>query len=177
MPLNKETKWNKWPVRSPETWIKKKQNGKLMHKALHPRYDVDRLYVKIIIVGKRLINNRGCVDVAIQGLEEYIKKRVKRDKSQQLKNYNKTNRRIIPHQKKKRATKTSRKKLHTRWLIRGNLKKEAESILFLAKCDIVEMIIFRNLTIDLHCWTDEGTNKIHVTCCSYGDGCDRKKNI
>ena len=45
-----------------------------MHKALHPRDDVDRLYVSRKQVGRRLASIEDTVDVSIQRLEDYIEK-------------------------------------------------------------------------------------------------------
>ena len=45
-----------------------------MHKALHPRDDVDRLYVSRKEGGRGLISIEDSVDASIQRLEDYIKK-------------------------------------------------------------------------------------------------------
>ena len=45
-----------------------------MHKALHPRDDVDRLYVSRKEGGRGLISIEGSVDTSIQRLEDYIEK-------------------------------------------------------------------------------------------------------
>ena len=47
----------------------------IMHKALHPRDDVDRLYLSRKEGGKGLTNIKGSVNASIQGLEDYIEKR------------------------------------------------------------------------------------------------------
>ena len=46
-----------------------------MHKALHPRDDVDRLYVPRKEGGRGLTSIEDSVDVSIQRLEDYIQKR------------------------------------------------------------------------------------------------------
>ena len=46
-----------------------------MHKALHPRDDVDSLYVSRKEGGRRLASIEDCVDASIHRLEEYIEKR------------------------------------------------------------------------------------------------------
>ena len=46
----------------------------VMHKALHPRDDVDRLYVSRIDGGRGLASFKYCVDSSIQQLKEYIEK-------------------------------------------------------------------------------------------------------
>ena len=45
-----------------------------MHKALHPRDDVDRLYVSRKDEGRRLASIEDSVDASIQRLEDYIQK-------------------------------------------------------------------------------------------------------
>ena len=45
-----------------------------MHKALHPRDDVDRLYVSRKEVGRGLASIEDSVDASIQRLEDYIEK-------------------------------------------------------------------------------------------------------
>ena len=45
-----------------------------MHKALHPRDDVDRLYVSRKEGGRGLISLEDSVDASIQRLEDYIEK-------------------------------------------------------------------------------------------------------
>ena len=55
-----------------------------MHKALHPRYDVDRLYASRNEEGRGLTSIEDSVDASIQRLEDYIKKsRRKNDYSHQ----------------------------------------------------------------------------------------------
>ena len=45
------------------------------HKALHPRDDVDRLYVSVKERGRGFASNEDSVDAAIQRLEDYVEKR------------------------------------------------------------------------------------------------------
>ena len=45
-----------------------------IHKALHPRDDVDRLYVSRIKGGRGLTSSEDIVDVSIQQFEDYIQK-------------------------------------------------------------------------------------------------------
>ena len=45
-----------------------------MHKALHPRDDVDRLYVSRKEGGRGLASSEDSVDASIQRLEDYIQK-------------------------------------------------------------------------------------------------------
>ena len=49
-----------------------------MHKALHPRDDVDRLYVLRKEGGRGLASIEDSVDTSIQRLEDYIEKTRKR---------------------------------------------------------------------------------------------------
>ena len=46
----------------------------IMHKALHPKNDVDRLYVSRKERGRRLASIEDSVDALIQRLEDYIEK-------------------------------------------------------------------------------------------------------
>ena len=46
-----------------------------MHKALHPREDVDRLYLSRRGGGRELVSIEVSVDVSIQRIEDYIEKR------------------------------------------------------------------------------------------------------
>ena len=46
----------------------------IMHRALHPRDDVDRLYVSRKEGGRGLASTEDSVDVSIQRLEDYIEK-------------------------------------------------------------------------------------------------------
>ena len=46
-----------------------------MHKTLHPRDDVDRLYVSRKESGRGLSSIQDSVDASIQQLEDYIEKR------------------------------------------------------------------------------------------------------
>ena len=45
-----------------------------MHKALHPRDDVDRLYISRKWRGRGFSSIEDCVDASIQRLEDYIEK-------------------------------------------------------------------------------------------------------
>ena len=120
-----------------------------MHKALHPRDDVDRLYVSRKEEGKGLASIEDRVDASVQRLEEYIEKHegglitaIRNDidntmakrititrkqiwKEKQL--YGRFKRLInnIPHEK----TWT--------WLRKGNFKREIESFLIAAQNNAV----------------------------------------
>ena len=45
-----------------------------VHKALHPRDDIDRFYVLKKEGGRGLVSTEDCIDATIQGLEKYTKK-------------------------------------------------------------------------------------------------------
>ena len=55
-------------------WIKEQRKLMTMHKALHPRDDVDRLYVSRKEGGRGLASIEDSVDTSIQLLEDYIEK-------------------------------------------------------------------------------------------------------
>ena len=111
-----------------------------MHKALHPRDDVDRLYVSRKEGGRRLASIEDSVDAWIQRLEDYIEKHeggliaaIRNDTDN-----TETNRMIIT-----RKQKWEEKQLYGRfkclisnishdktwtWLRKGNFKREIESL-------------------------------------------------
>ena len=116
-----------------------------MHKALHPRDDVDRLYVSRKEGGRWLASIEDTVDESIQRLEDYIEKherglittiRVDTD--------NTINERMTTTRKqkwewkqlygrfKRLINKISHQKTWT-WLRKGNLKRETESLLIAAQ--------------------------------------------
>ena len=57
-----------------KTTKKKTMKLMIMHRALHPRDDVDRLYVSRKEGGRGLASTEDSVDVSIQRLEDYIEK-------------------------------------------------------------------------------------------------------
>ena len=116
-----------------------------MHKALHPRDDVDRLYVSRKEGGRGLASIKDTVDASIQRLEDYIEKherglittiRVDTD--------NTINERMTTTRKqqwegkqlygrvKRLINNISHRKTWT-WLRNGNLKRETESLLIAAQ--------------------------------------------
>ena len=46
----------------------------MIHKALHPRDDVDRLYMSRKVGGRELASIQGSIDASIQWLEGYLNK-------------------------------------------------------------------------------------------------------
>ena len=112
-----------------------------MHKTLHPKDDVDRLYVPRKEVGRGLVSIEDSVDASIQWLEDYIEKHerglitaIRKDTDDTIDN---------------RMTKTRKQKLEGKqlygrfkrlinsiwhdktwtWLRKGNFKRETESLL------------------------------------------------
>ena len=116
-----------------------------IHKALHPRDDVNRLYVSKKEGGRGLVSTEDSVDTLIQRLEDYIQKRGGRQITATRNNTNDTriSRTIVTRKQKseekqlcgcfKRLTSnTSNRKTGT-WLGMGNLKKDTESLLIAAQ--------------------------------------------
>ena len=58
-----------------------------MHKALHPRDDVDRLYVFRKEGGRGLASIKDTVDASIQRLKDYIKKRTNHNHQKRYQQY------------------------------------------------------------------------------------------
>ena len=78
-----------------------------MHKALHPRDDVKRLYMSRKEGGRELTCIQDCVDTSIQRLEDYIKKYQGRLVTATRNNSDNTS---INRTKKKKKKKEKRKK-------------------------------------------------------------------
>ena len=111
-----------------------------MHMALHPRDDVDRLYVSRREAGRELGGIKDSVDVSIQRIEDYIQKRGRRLIAATRNNTNNTRTSgttITRKQKweekqlygrfKRLTSDISHEKTWT-WLRNGNLKRETESL-------------------------------------------------
>ena len=74
----------KWPSDELKQMDQRKRKLMTMHKALHPRDDVDRLFVSRKEGGRGLTSIEDCVDASIQRLEDYIEKtRTKTDYNHQ----------------------------------------------------------------------------------------------
>ena len=116
-----------------------------MHKALHPRDDVDRLYVPRKEEGRGLASIEGTVDTSIQRLEDYIEKH-ERGLITAIKNN--TDNTIDNRMTITRKRKWKGKQLHGRfkrlinnishdktwtWLRKWNFKRETESLLMAAQ--------------------------------------------
>ena len=112
-----------------------------MHKALHPRDDVDRLYVPRKEGGRGLISIENSVDTSIQRLEDYIEKH-ERGMIKAIRNN--TDNTIDNRMTKTRKQKWEGKQFHGRfkrlinnisndktwlWLRKRNFQRETESLL------------------------------------------------
>ena len=116
-----------------------------MHKALHPRDDVDRLYVSRKEGGRGLASIEDSVDASIQRLEDYIEKHERGlITTIGFDTDNTINERMTTTRKQKWEAKQlygrfkrlinniSHQKTWT-WLRKGNLKRETESLLIAAQ--------------------------------------------
>ena len=116
-----------------------------MHKALHPRDDVDRLYVPRKEGGRGLASIEDSVDISIQRLEDYIEKH---EGGLFTAIRNNTGNTIDSRMTKTRKQKWVGKQLHGRfkrlisnishdktwtWLRKGNFKRKTESLLIAAQ--------------------------------------------
>ena len=119
-----------------------------MHKALHPRYDVDRLYVSRKEGGRGLASVEDSVDASIQRLEDYIQKHEGLNTATRNNTENTMNNRMTITRKQKWEGKPlygqfkrlinniSDQKTWT-WLRKGNFKRETESFLIAAQNNAV----------------------------------------
>ena len=131
-------KWTREELRQMDQRIRKLMT---MHKALHPRDDVDRLYVSRKEGGRGLASIEDSVDASIQRLEDY---KEKHEGGLITTIRNNTDNTIDNRMTKIRKQKWEEKQLHGRfkrlinnishdktwtWLRKGNFKRETESIL------------------------------------------------
>ena len=116
-----------------------------MHKVLHPRDDVDRIYVSRKERGRGLVSIEDTVDASIQRLEDYIEKHerglittIKNDTDDQLYERMTTTRKHKREGKqlygrfKRLINIISHQKTWT-WLRKGNLNRETNSLLIAAR--------------------------------------------
>ena len=115
-----------------------------MHKAIHPRDDVDRLYVSRKEGGRGLASIEDTVDASIQRLEDYIEKHERGlITTNRVDTDNTINERMTTRKQKWEGKKLyghfkrlinniSHQKTWT-WLRKGNLKRETESLLIAAQ--------------------------------------------
>ena len=124
-----------------------------MRKTLHPRDDVDRLYVSTKEEGRELASTQDSVDASIQRLEDYIEKHdvglitaLRNDTDNTM-----DSRMTITRKQKwegkqlygrfiRLINNTSHDKAWT-WLRKGNLKRETESLLIATQNNAIRTII------------------------------------
>ena len=155
-----------------------------MHKALHSRDDVDRLYVSRKEGERGLASIEDSVDVSIQRLEDYIEKHerglmtaIRNDKDNTIDDRITTTRKQKWDIKqlygsfKRLINNISHQKTWT-WLRKGNLRRETESLLIVAH-DNATRTNYIKARIDKtqqnsKCWLcdvrDETTNHIISEC-------------
>ena len=139
----------KWTRDELKQMDQRKRKLMTMHKAIHPKDDVDRLYVSRKEGGKGLASNEDSVDASIQRLEDYIEKHkgglitaIKNNTDNTM-----TNRITIT-----RKQKWEEKQIHGRFkrpinniahektrtcLRKGNFKRETESLLIAAQSNAI----------------------------------------
>ena len=118
-----------------------------MHKVLHPRDDVDRLYMSRK-EGRRLASIRDSVDTSIQRVEDDILKKRRRliTATRNNTDHQSINKKITGKQKweekqlygpfKRQTSEISHENIWT-WQSKGNLKVETESLLIAAQNSII----------------------------------------
>ena len=121
-------------------WTKELKRLMTMHKALHPRDDVDRLYVSRKEGGRGLTSIEDNVDASIRRLEDYIEKN---EGGLITANRNDTDNTMDNRMTITRKQKWEGKQLYGRfkrqinqishdktwtWLKKGNIKRETESL-------------------------------------------------
>ena len=111
-----------------------------MHKAIHPRYDVERLYVSRKEGRRGLASIKDSVDASIQRFEDYMRKH-ERGLFTAIRNDTDNRKKITKKQKleekqlygrfKRLKNNISHEKTWS-WLRKGNFKRETESLLIAA---------------------------------------------
>ena len=121
-----------------------------MHKALHPRDDVDRLYVSRKEGGRGLASIEDTVDASIQRLEDYREKHelgpiraIRNDTDNTIDDRMTINRKRKWEKKKlygrfKHLINISHQKTWT-WLRKGNLERETKSLLIAAQDNAIRI--------------------------------------
>ena len=119
-----------------------------IHKALHPRSDVDRLYVSRKEAGRELASNEDSVNASIQRLEDYTQKRKRLITATRNDSDNpKTSRTTITRKQrweekqlygrfKRFISNISNEKMWT-CLRKGNLKRKTDSLLIAAQNNVI----------------------------------------
>ena len=121
-----------------------------MHKALHPRDDVDRLYASRKDGGRGLANIEDSVDASIQRLEDYIEKHerglitaIRNNTDNTIDDRMTTSRKQKWEEKqlsgrfKRQINSISHQKTWT-WLRKRNLQRETESLLIAAQDNAIK---------------------------------------
>ena len=120
-----------------------------MHKAWHPRDDVDRLYVSRKQGGRGLASIEDSVDASIQRFGDYIEKHEQGlitvirndtdntiDDRMTITRKQKWEKKQLYGRFKRRINNISHQKTWT-WLRKGNLKRETESLLIAAQDNVI----------------------------------------
>ena len=120
-----------------------------MHKVLHPRDDVDRLYVSRKEGGRGLASVEDTVDASIQRLEDYTEKHerglitiIRNDTDNTINERMTTTRKQKwegkqPYGRFKRLINNISHQKTWTWLRKGNFKRETESLLIAAQDDAI----------------------------------------
>ena len=131
-------KWTRDELRQMDQRTRKLMS---MHKALHPRDDVNRLYVPRKEGGRGLASIEGSVDTSIQRLEDYIEKDerglitvIRNNTDNTIDNrMTKTRKQKQLHGRFKRLINNISHDKTWTWLRKGNFKRETESLLMAAQ--------------------------------------------
>ena len=135
----------KWIREEPQQMNQRTRKLVMMHKALHPKDDIDRLYVSRKEGGRGLSSSGDSINASIRQLEDGIKKRKERRITVARNNTNNTRiNRTTTTRKQKweekqlyghfkwQTSKISHEKTWT-WLRKGNLKRETKSLFIAAQ--------------------------------------------
>ena len=140
----------KWTRDELKQMDQRKMKLMTMHKALHTRDDIDRLYVWRKERGRGLTSIEDSVDVSIQRLEDYIEKH---ERGLIMSMKNDTDITVTKRMTITRKQKLEEKQLYGRfkrlmndilhektwtWLRKGNLKRETESLLIAAQNNAIK---------------------------------------
>ena len=138
-------KWTKDELR---TIDRKTRKLMTIHKALHPRSDVDRLYLSRKEGGRGLISVEDCVDIEVQNLSDYISQSseemllaVKEEntvgngltKEETREKHKQSYMSKALHYQFQKGTEDNRAEISWNWLRKGTLKKETEGMLLAAQ--------------------------------------------
>ena len=139
----------KWTREELRQMVQRTRKLLTIHKALHPRDDVDRLYVPRKDRGRRLASIEDSVDASIQRLEDYIEKHerglitaIRNNTDNTIDNRMTTTRKqkwkeIQLHGRFKRLINNISHNKTWAWLRKGNFKRETESLLMAAQNSVI----------------------------------------